>query len=288
VSPEHRAGRGGIRSRGALVVLLALALGGCSFVRVGENLPRAIADQPDPELARSALPAYLLLSDALVEGDPDNPRLLAAAARLYTSYAALFVRSPEREKVLADRGFGYGQRALCARRDDACGLADRKLREVEEMLPRFGHRDVPVLHAFAVSWLERVKSRSGDFSAMIDLAPIEAILDRIVALDETFDGGSADLYLGILDSLRPPALGGKPEQARAHFERALALSHGANLSAKVELAGRYARAIFDRELHDRLLHEVLEAPTEAPGYTLQNVLAKERAKELLASADDWF
>src|SRR5213075_2396873 len=31
-------------------------------------------------------------------------------------------------------------------------------------------------------------------------------------------------YLGILDSLRPAALGGKPDEARAHFERAIELS----------------------------------------------------------------
>ena len=76
--------------------------------------------------------------------------------------------------------------------------------------------------------------------------------------------------------------------ARGHFERAIELSEGKDLSAKVEFARSYGRLLYDRELHDRLLTEVLEAPVEADGYTIFNVLAKQEAEELLASADDYF
>ena len=58
--------------------------------------------------------------------------------------------------------------------------------------------------------------------------------------------------------------------------------------AKVMYAERYARLVFDRELHDRLLQEVLAAPVQVPGLTLGNTLAVARAKQLLASADDYF
>jgi hypothetical protein len=57
---------------------------------------------------------------------------------------------------------------------------------------------------------------------------------------------------------------------------------------KVEYARRYARLVFDRELHDRLLREVIDAPAEAPNLTLFNVLAKQQAHELLQSAEDYF
>ena len=95
-------------------------------------------------------------------------------------------------------------------------------------------------------------------------------------------------YLGILNALRPPALGGRPEVAREHFERAIVLSGGRDLSIKVEYARRYARLVFDQELHDRLLNEVLAAPVEAPGYTLFNVLAKQEAAALLATSKEYF
>jgi hypothetical protein len=58
--------------------------------------------------------------------------------------------------------------------------------------------------------------------------------------------------------------------------------------AKVEYARRYARLMFDRELHDRLLQEVLAADPVYPELTLSNVLAQRQAKELLQSAEDYF
>ena len=83
-------------------------------------------------------------------------------------------------------------------------------------------------------------------------------------------------------------MGGRPELGRQHFERALAISNERNLIVKVMLADQYGRLMFDRDLHDRLLNEVMAAPATAPGLTLMNTVAKERAQQLLDSADDYF
>ena len=77
-------------------------------------------------------------------------------------------------------------------------------------------------------------------------------------------------------------------RARQFFEKAIELSDGRDLSAKVELAQTYARLVYDRELHDRLLVQVVEADPRASGLTLFNKIAQEQARELLASADDYF
>ena len=58
--------------------------------------------------------------------------------------------------------------------------------------------------------------------------------------------------------------------------------------AKVLYAERYARLLFDRELHDRLLVEVLAADAHSPGLTLSNTLAQEQARLLLESGDEYF
>ena len=57
---------------------------------------------------------------------------------------------------------------------------------------------------------------------------------------------------------------------------------------KVLFARHYARLMYNRELHDRLLNEVIKAETEVPGLTLINTLAKQEAKELLQSAGEYF
>jgi hypothetical protein len=136
--------------------------------------------------------------------------------------------------------------------------------------------------------LSYLDATSEDWSAVAELPWVEAALERALALDETYAEGGLHAYLGILNSLRPPALGGRPEVARQHFERAIELSAGRDLSAKVEYARRYARMMFEQDLHDRLLMEVLAAPVEAEGLTLFNVLAKQEAEQLLATSGEYF
>ena len=95
-------------------------------------------------------------------------------------------------------------------------------------------------------------------------------------------------YLAVLATIRPPALGGRFEEGRAAFERAIELTAGRSLGVKVDYARYYARTLYDRELHDRLLRDVLAADPVSPGRTLFNVLAQREAEALLASADDYF
>jgi hypothetical protein len=96
------------------------------------------------------------------------------------------------------------------------------------------------------------------------------------------------VYLGALNSLIPPSLGGKPEVAKEYFEQAIEVSEGKNLIAKVMYAEKYARLMFEQELHDQLLNEVLVAPSKAHGLTLQNEFAKKEAQRLLSDSADYF
>jgi hypothetical protein len=95
-------------------------------------------------------------------------------------------------------------------------------------------------------------------------------------------------FLAVLNTIRPPALGGNFEAGKEHFERALSLSNGNDLSISVDYARYYARTLYDRELHDRLLNEVLSAEPNQDGYTLFNTLAQREARQLLDAADNYF
>jgi hypothetical protein len=88
--------------------------------------------------------------------------------------------------------------------------------------------------------------------------------------------------------LLPPSLGGRPEIGRAHFEKAIEISEGRYLMTKVMFADQYARLLFDRELHDKLLGEVMDSDPAEPGLTLINTVAQRRAQELLETADAYF
>ena len=124
--------------------------------------------------------------------------------------------------------------------------------------------------------------------AIADLPKVESLLERVVALDPDHERGQAYMYLGVLNSIRPEAVGGKPELGRSYFEKAVSLSNGKNLYAKTLEAEFYARLVFNQELHDKLLNEVLAADPAAPGFTLMNTLAQQRARKLLDSGKDYF
>ncbi|MBN1141422.1 MAG: hypothetical protein JXB25_06470 [Deltaproteobacteria bacterium] len=271
-----------------LFVFVVLVCAGCGVGSLSRNLSLAILNQEDPEIVRLGAPAYLLLVDGFIEGDPDDEDLLCMGAALYSIYTTVFVDDPERASKLAARAEHYGERALCEWNSSGCGLKRRSYEGFAAGLKELDDDDVPALYAFAVSWLLAIKVNSSDWKALADLPKVELALRRLIELDETYERGSAHLYMGMLQTVRPPALGGQPEEGRRHFERALELSGGKDLAVKVEYARNYARLLYDRELHDRLLNEVLDADPRAPGLTLFNVLAQDQARKLLESGKDYF
>ena len=254
-----------------------------------ENLTAAVLDQNDPELVREGAPTFLLLMDGLIRQSPENPALRGAAAQLYSLYNAAFIEDVERSKKLADSAFSHGSQAYClmAKIKD-CDLNKVDFDVFEQSIAKSKSKDIDALSALSTSWLIWIRSNSDDWSAIAQLPKAELALNRIVELDGDYGEGTAKMYLGIVNSIRPPALGGKPELAKKYFEEAIAISNGKNLAVKVEYASSYARTLYERELHDQLLNEVLATETVAPGFTMSNTMAKEEAKRLLASADDYF
>jgi len=280
--------------RCSAAVLLTVVVCGCSSMMssatssLADSLTEAVLDQNDPETVRQGAPAYLLLIDGMIADNPKSVDLLLAGASLYSSYAGAFVDDPERAARLSIKGRDYGWAALCRSNKKACGISTAPYEDFERVVNGMGARDVPVLYGAGAAWATWIRANTDDWAAIADKARVDAMMQRVVVLDEGYEGGSAFLYLGILATLLPEAAGGKPEQGRADFERVIRLSDGKNLMAKVLLARSYARLVFDRDLHDRLCREVIEADPVAPGLTLTNTLAQEEAQALLDSSEDYF
>lgn len=283
------------RARRVPVLLAALVLhAGCASLvgsmagGMAEDLGGAILDNPDVEMVRDGAPAYLILLDGLVAQNPRDVGLLSQASQLNAAYAAAFVDDPERSRNLNAKALALAERAACEGLADGCGLRNRPFEEFRQWLEARRAADVPLLYRLGSAWAGWIQANSDDFAAIAELARVKALMSRIVELDEGYDHGGAHLYLGVFETLFPPAMGGRPEVGRRHFERALLLSEGKHLLSKVLFAEHYARLVFDRDLHDRLLEDVLAAEPRLPGLTLINVVAQRRAAELLESADDYF
>ncbi|MEW8591894.1 MAG: TRAP transporter TatT component family protein [Candidatus Thiodiazotropha endolucinida] len=272
-----------------LFVISLSLLSGCVSMatdRLAANLSNAMLNQTDPEIVRSGAPAYLLLLDSLIEEDPDDQSLLYAGARLYSAYAGGMVTDPNRQKTLTRKALEYAARGLCQTRPAICEKATGPYAQFKQGIHEAGNGDLQGLYLYATSWAAWIQAHSDDWNAIADLAKAQAMLEHIISLEPDYERGRAQLYLGVIKSQIPPALGGKPEVGRHHFEQALNYSAGDDLIVKLEFARHYARLVFDKTLHDRLLNEIIEADPIKPGLTLSNVMAQQQARQLLE--DDYF
>jgi TRAP transporter TatT component family protein len=276
------------------VVAIALAASGCAGLinkatgRLAGNLTAGILNQDDVSTAREGIPSWLLLVDGLIQGDPENASLLTAGARLYGAYAGGFVDDPARAQRLATHAFDYAHRATCITLPALCKTLDQPFDSFEAGVAKIDAKDVGVIYVLATTWAGRIQANSSDWNSIADIPRVQALLERVVVLDPNYMNGEPYMYLGVMATLRPASLGGKPEEGKADFEKALALSGGRNQMVRVLYAKQYARLVFDKDLHDKLLNEAIAADPHAPGLTLINVIAQQQARQLLESGKDFF
>jgi len=276
-----------------LAAALLATLPGCATLvsnassKFADNLGSAVLNSEDPATVRDGLPSYLLLLDSLAQPPDADAATMLAAAKLNSAYAGNFTGDDKlRARRLSKKAFDYARRASCLQDAPLCAAIDSDPDAFAKVVAADGNTEL--MYVLAGAWAGYLQSNSEDWGAIADLPKIQALLERVVALDPGHDSGQAWTYLGVINSLRPEAIGGKPAESRRDFEKAIELSGGRNLYAKTLFAEFYARLMFDQELHDRLLNEVLAADPVARNFTLMNVLAQERAKKLLESGKDYF
>jgi len=278
----------------SLILVISLNIASCSSMissatnKMATNLATAINNNDDLATVKAGAPAYLLMLDSFVEGDPSDSKMQIAAAKLYSAYAGVFVKDEQRAKRLTQKALDFAFRANCLTYSDACDLKKMKFPSFKKLIERFEKDQIELLYTLGTSWAGWIQNRSGDWNATAELARVTTIMNHVVKLDEKYESGQAQLYLGVLNTLLPPALGGKPEIGKKHFEKAIQFSQNKNLMAKVLYAEKYARLVFDQALHDKLLKQVLDTEPRIPRFTLVNMLAHEQAKSLLESGKEYF
>lgn len=258
-------------------------------MQLPQNLSRSMLNQQDPDIVEAGAPAYLLLLDALVLTYPENKGFLMSAAQLYGAYAGVFADNDAQAKIMADKAMSYSKRALCGHDKSACNLDNLSTDKLIYKLSNdYDQADLAVLYSFASAWAGWIQANSDNWLAIAQLSKVKALLSWVNQYDSGYDNGTLQVYLGVLETQLPPSLGGRPDLGQQYFKKALELTEGQHLMAKVLYAKQYARLMFEQELHDRLLSEVIAADPNYEGLTLINRLAQRQASELLATSSDYF
>ncbi len=244
-----------------------------------------IQQQTDIQLVCDGAPSYLLMVDAMVAGNPEDEDFLRIGSQSFIGYVNALNQcesSKEKIRVNSDKAKLYGLRLL----DQTTSLL-KEPKAFNSNLQKTSKGDVPSLFWGGYGLLTWIQQQNGSPAAMAKLITVEKIMQRVLELDETYQGAGAHLFFGGYLATKPALLGGNPEKARLHFEQALKIGERKFLLTQVTYAKTFARSKFDQKLHDSLLKEVLEFDlNSAPEFGLSNRIAQEKAKELLE--EDYF
>lgn len=279
-----------------LLSFLLLTLNACSIQKLALKTTSGLFEygieafyaESDLLIAEPALAANLKLLEGFHRADPGNKAILEMLTQGYAGMALAFLEdeAPDRASAIYLRARDYGLKRLSTTKAFKNGIPETESAFVER-LKYLKKDDLPALFWTAFSWAGWVNLNRNDPQAVFDLSKVKAMMNRVLELDETFFFGSAHLFWGSTYGSIPPMLGGSPEKAKMHFDKAIAISDGKFLIAKVYYAQFYAVTTLDEALFDQLLNDVVNAPDDIlPGYELLTAVAKQKAARLIAKKDD--
>ncbi len=300
----RRAGVSGV------VLVLALGLSGCSARKFAINqLGNALADSgttfagdDDPELVRAAVPFSLKLIESLLAETPNHRGLLLAAASGFTQYSFAFVAEEAdeleekdlaaanalraRARKLYTRARNYGLRGLAAAHP---GFEPALRTNPKSAAGQLTKADVALGYWTAASWGALLGVSKDNPEILADQLIVEALLDRVLALDEAFGGGAIHQVLIPYELSRQGGAGDAVERARKHFARAVELANGQQAGPFVAWAEAVSVKHQNAPEFQQLLGRALAVNVDAqPALRLENLILQRRARWLLSRVDDLF
>lgn len=294
----------------ALTALLGTAAGGCSLNKFAINkLGDALANpgttyaaDDDPALIEQAVPFSLKLIESLLESSPRHEGLLLAAASGFTQYSYAFVQQKAdsiedkdlaaatalrvRVRRLGARARDYGLRGLDVRH---AGFAERLRKDPAATVREANRADVPFLYWTAAA-LGTAISVSKDIPELVADQPIlEALIDRALELDESFNAGAIHTFLITYEMSRQGVAGDPAARSKQHFDRAVAITNGQAASPYVSYAEHVSLSKQDRSEFESVLRQALAIdPNAKMEWRLENLIMQQRARWLLARASGLF
>ena len=296
---------------GALVFVLGAALfsGACSLRSMAVNAivptlanPDVYRSEEDPELVRDALPFLLKTIESILDTSPGQDQALVFACTGFTLYGNAFIQvdaeiaewNDDYERSLRERDRTW---RLYVRARNYClrslelkynGIADQLRQDPVTAVAVTEVEDVQVLYLLSAAWGLAISNALDQPELVADLPAVRALLARALELDEDYDRGSLHSAFITLEAL-PDYLGGSPERAREHFDRAVELSNGLDAAPFVTFASSVSVAAENSAEFRRLLERALAIdPDEDTSLRLLNLVNQERARVLLDHIDDLF
>ncbi|MGH7730592.1 MAG: TRAP transporter TatT component family protein [Candidatus Eiseniibacteriota bacterium] len=263
--------------------------------------PDVFGTDDDPELIREAVPFGLKTMESLLQTLPRHRGLLLSLCRGFTQYGAGFIQPDaqaiesanyarasvirERALKLFLRARNYGLRGLEL---DHRGITQRLQATPDQAVSEIKKPELAMLYWTAAAWGSAINLGKDRAELLADLGAVRALMERGLTLDETYDGGAFHEAMIVLEAL-PKDMGGSPERAREHFQRAVELSKGRKASPYVTLAQSVSVLTQNRHEFRELLDKALAVdPNADPSQRLATLIVQQQARNLIQREDDLF
>lgn len=289
----------------ALLAAVPLASSGClkqllldGTISSTRKASVALNTISDYEVARRAASAGLVQLEGYHYLAPSNTDALFMLARGWASFGFGFI---EDELERAQDEFGQDSDIALYQKERAAAAYSRAIFYAIELLeidhPGFDEakknaesmnawlasfetpEDAQPLFFLGQAWMSRVNVLKDRNEYVAELFIGVAAMKRSVELDPTFFNGAGHAALGAYHARSAMA---ELDEAKTHFEEALAISGGKSLLAKLNYAAKYHCTKGNEEEYDALLTEIVESGDIDPTQRLPNTIAKRRAKRYLA------
>lgn len=251
-----------------------------SLLDVADARYAAATERADVE---AAMHAY----EALVALAPMHREALLKVAELRFLYATDVLPEADTRARRSSyaKGRDYAIRALA--HNDAWRRAYERDSRLKEHMTLLGPDDARAVYWVAVNW-GQLANLSGMLRAALDISKIKLLMQFVTHAMPTYYGNAPDrFYIAYWLSL-PRIVGRSADKSKAAYERA-ANGSPECLANDVLYAAYYATEVHDRALFERVLRNVLAAPTDDRSpLKLSNGLAKAWARDYLARADELF
>jgi predicted anti-sigma-YlaC factor YlaD len=238
----------------------------------------------------------------LLAESPQHKGLLSATASGFTQYAFAFVQQDAdeleyrdlsaanalrvRAKRLYLRAQNYGLRGLETKHP---GFVKTLGTHPKDAVRAAIKDDVPLLYWTALAWAAAISLGKDNPELVAQVPAMEALMDRALALDESYGGGAIHTFLITYEMSRQGVPGEPAARAQKHFERAMALSAGQDAAPFVALAEAVCVMKQDvREFESLLQRALAISPDARPDFRLMNLIMQRRARWLLSKKADLF
>jgi len=308
---------GDLVAKVGLAATCALALGACDMGQFTVNTTAKVLVRAQPslkmesdyELAARAIPGTLKTVEGFWVVDPTNDKLIPILTEGYCQYGIGFVEDEWEQAVIRKdfdgaqyhstratkmflRCMNYALKSLGSRWQKQI-FADTET--VQKLVADTGGgKRTPLMWA-AIGLAASINQNKDNIDMVGQLATAKLMLLRVVELDAKHPPADKALAalphvaLGQLYTAASAQLGGDPAKAEEHFKKAIELTDGRFLLARVNYARRVGVATQNRKLfHDQLLEVLKTDPAIWPEQRLANEIAHRRARRYLSIEKELF